>query len=142
MGLALLRDARYLNWRYADRPDQDYRLYECREQGSGRLRGLCVYTVGDFLRPNTGFFVDWLAPADDHDATVSMIAALEAQARRDQVGVLAGVWNRGSTWFLQFQRLGFLVRGTPYFLVLASFKYDTIYYRDQWYFTMGDSDLI
>ena len=40
------------------------------------------------------------------------------------------------------QRLGYLVRGTPYFVVLASFKYDTQYYRDNWYFTMGDSDLI
>lgn len=142
LGLALIRDARYLNWRYADRPDRTYTLYECRERGSGALRGICVYTVADFVRPNTGYLVDWLAAADDEAATTSMVATLEGRARADGVGILASVWNHGDPRFLLFQRLGFLVRGTPYFLVLASFKYDTMYYRDQWYFTMGDSDLI
>jgi hypothetical protein len=52
------------------------------------------------------------------------------------------VWNHVDPRFLQFQQLGFLVRGSPYFIVLASFKYDTHFYRDHWYFTMGDSDLI
>lgn len=142
IGLTLWRDHRYLNWRYADRPDADYVLFECRERGSGSLRGVCVYRVADFLHPNTGFFVDWLAPADDHEATVSMIGALERRAVADGVSVLAGVLSQVDPRFLVFQRAGFLLRGTPYFIVLASFKYDTIYYRDQWYYTMGDADLI
>jgi len=142
MGLALIRDSGYLNWRYADRPDARYRLYECRERESGALRGVCVYRVGDFVRPNTGFLVDWLAPADDEAATTSMGGALEEQARADKVGILVCVWNHVDPRFLAFQRMGFLVRGTSYFLVLASFKYDTFYYRDNWYFTMGDSDLV
>lgn len=142
MGLALWRDHRYLNWRYADRPDADYVLFECRERQSDRLRGVCVYRVADFLHPNTGFFVDWLAPADDQEATVSMIGALERRAAEDGADVLAGVLSQVDPRFLTFQRAGFLLRGTPYFIVLASFKYDTIYYRDQWYFTMGDADLI
>ena len=142
MELALIRDARYLNWRYADRPDASYRLYECRERSSGALRGICVYRVGDFVRPNTGFLVDWLAPAEDEAATTSMVGTLEERAREDGVGILVSVWNHVDPRFLTFQRMGFLVRGTTYFLVLASFKYDTFYYRDNWYFTMGDSDLI
>ena len=142
LGLALVRDARYLNWRYADRPDHDYVLFECRERATGQLRGVCVYTVGDFMRPGTGFLVDWLAPAEDQDATVSMVAALEQRAVGDGVEVLACIWNHVDPRFLQFQRLGFMVMGTQYFLVLASFKYDTLFYRDQWFMTMGDSDRI
>src|SRR5262245_34596502 len=30
--IAIVRDARYLNWRYADAPDRRYRLLECRER--------------------------------------------------------------------------------------------------------------
>jgi len=142
VGLALWRDHRYLNWRYADRPDADYVLFECRERSSGRLRGVCVYCVSDFLHPGSAFFVDWLAPADDQDATVSMIGALERRAVDDRASVLAGVLNQVDPRFLTFQRAGFMLRGTPYFIVLASFKYDTFYYRDQWYYTMGDADLI
>jgi hypothetical protein len=142
LGLALLRDARYLNWRYADAPDRRYRLFECRDVARGELRGVCVYTVSDFLRPHTGFLVDWLAPADDQDATVAMVGALEQRAQEDRVGILGCVWNHRDPRFVPFQRLGFLLRGTPYFLVLPSFKYDLKYFREQWYFTMGDSDLI
>ncbi|MEM7203020.1 MAG: hypothetical protein AAF628_22360 [Planctomycetota bacterium] len=141
-GLALVRDQRYLNWRYADRPDREYAMFECRERGSGALRGVCVYTVADLMRPGTAFLVDWLAAAEDEEATVSMLAALEAQAVAQGTGVLAAVWNQIDPRFAAFQRLGYQVRGTPYFIVLASFKYDTIYYRDQWYYTMGDSDLV
>ena len=140
--LALIRDARYLNWRYAERPDQRYALLECRERHGGALRGLCVYTQSDFLHPNSAFFVDWLAPADDADATVSMLAALEQRAVQDGAALLAGTLNQVDPRFARLQRLGFLVQGTPYFVVLASFKFDTIYYRQSWYWTMGDSDLI
>lgn len=142
MELALVRDASYLNWRYADRPDKSYLLLECRERGSGALRGVAVSTISDFIRPNTTFLVDWLAPADDHDATESMLAALERRAYADGTGIVVSIWNHVDPRFLHIQQRGYLVRGTPYFLVLASFKYDTQYYRDHWYFTMGDSDLI
>lgn len=141
-GLALQRDSRYLNWRYADRPDHPYRLLECRERATGALRGIAVDTVADFLRPHTAFVVDWLAPADDHDATVALLAAAEARAVTEQTGAVAMVLNHVDPRFLGFQRLGFLLLGTPYFLVLASFHYDTAYYRDHWYYTMGDSDLV
>lgn len=140
--LALERDRSYLNWRYAERPDHAYRLFVCRERASGRLRGAMVYTVGNFLRPHTSFLVDWLAPADDRDATVAMVAAAERAALADGTGVLALTLNQVDPRFLVFQDLGFRVRGTPYFIVLASFKFETTYYRDHWYYTMGDSDLI
>ncbi len=142
MGLATIRDHRFLNWRYADRPDHEYRLYECREKSTGALRGICVYTVADFMRPNTGFIADWLNEGNDVDAMISMIAVMERQAIEDQVGILASVWNHIDIRFLHLQHAGYKLKGTPYFLVLASFKYDTHYYRDNWYLTIGDSDLI
>ena len=43
----------------------------------------------------------------------------------------------------QFQQLGFLAYGTNYFLVVIPFdNRGTLFYREQWYHTAGDSDLL
>ncbi len=141
-GVATVRDSRYLNWRYADHPDRRYVLYECRERASGVLRGVCVSVVGDVLRPNTTFLVDWLQPADDDAAMTAMLAAVEDQARLDGTGLVASVWNPMDPRFLAVQQLGYRVRGTQWFLAIASAVYDIVFFREHWYFTLGDSDLL
>jgi len=41
------------------------------------------------------------------------------------------------------QRLGFSVYGTSYFQVVIPFEQDDArFYKDHWYHTLGDSDLI
>jgi hypothetical protein len=142
MTLAIVRDARYLNWRYADAHDHTYELYECRDR-SGALRGICVLTVCDFLFPNTALVVDWLCPLDDAATTVAMVAAMEQRASAARAGALATLFPQLDPRFLAFQKLGFLVLGTSYFTVVAPHdRHDTIYYREHWYHTCGDSDLV
>ncbi len=143
MGLAIVRDATYLNWRYADAHDASYRLYECREQATGALRGVAVYRQCDFLFPRSAFLVDWLVPPDDDDATAALVATAERQARQDQAPVLSTLFPQQHPLFLKFQHLGFKVYGTRYFLVVAPFdNRGTLFYREQWYHTPGDSDLV
>lgn len=141
--LAVVRDARYLNWRYADHPDVSYRLLECRERGAGVLRGLAVYAVGAWPRPNTACIVDWLLPAADLDAMQALLAQCEQFALRDGTEVLTTIFNHVDPRFLAFQRAGFMVLGTSYFVVIKTTpRLDTVYYRDNWYLTAGDSDLV
>lgn len=141
--MAIVRDSAYLNWRYADAHDARYRLYECREAKNGSLRGICVYTVCDFLFPHTAFLVDWLLPEADGDATVAMVAAVEQQANRDGARALATLFPQLDPRFLRFQRMGFLVLGTSYFVVMARHSTrETTWYRENWYHTAGDSDLV
>lgn len=141
--LAVVRDARYLNWRYADHPDIRYTLLECRERTSGALRGLAVYAAGDWPRPGTGCIVDWLLPAADLDATQALIAACEHLAVQTGVEALTTIFNHVDPRFLHFQRAGFMVLGTSYFVVIKTVpRLDTVYYRDNWYLTPGDSDLV
>lgn len=141
--LAVIRDQRYLNWRYADAHDASYELYECRERSSGRLRGLAVVTHKDFVMPNTCFVVDWLVPADDADATIALVATAERRATELGAAVLATLFQHRDPRFLAFQRLGFLVYGTVYFQVVIPFdQHDTHFYKEEWYHTLGDSDLV
>lgn len=141
--LSCIRDARYLNWRYADAPETTYELLECRERRTGRLRGLTVMVRRDFVLPNTCFLVDWLAPADDLDATIALVAEAERRTGAHGAAVLATLFQHRDPRFLTFQKLGFLVFGTDYFKVVIQFDvHDRGFYANEWYHTLGDSDLV
>ena len=140
--MALIRDRRYLNWRYADAP-QPYELCECRERHSGRLRAIAVLASTDFVLPRTVYIVDWLAPSDDLDATVALVAHAERRAGELGAHTLATLFQHRDPRFLGFQKLGFLVYGTIYFQVVVPFGGpDAMFYKEHWYHTLGDSDLL
>ncbi|MFT6079892.1 MAG: hypothetical protein ACI85K_001044 [Hyphomicrobiaceae bacterium] len=141
--LAIIRDQRYLNWRYADSVDSSYELYECRETSSNKLRGIAVVAQRDFVIPNTCFLVDWMVPQHDVDTTTALVAKAEERASALGANSLATLFQHRDPRFLEFQKMGFLVYGTIYFQVVIPFdKHDTHFYKEQWYHTLGDSDLI
>lgn len=141
--LAIVRDARYLNWRFADAHDADYELYECREQGGGRLRGVTALRRCDLLFPGTTFLADWLVPDTDLDTAAAFIAMAEERANATGSAVVSTLFQHLDPRFLAFQRLGFQVYGTSYFQVVIPFTTaDARFYKDHWYHTLGDSDLV
>ncbi len=140
--LATVRDRRYLDWRYADHPDRRHELLACRERGTGRLRGLAVTTVGDLVRPHTTFVLDWLQALDDADTMAALLGTIEARARAAQTGFVASVWNAMDPRFAAMQEHGYRVRGTAWFLAVAAEAYDPVYFRENFWFTLGDSDLL
>lgn len=141
--LAVIRDQRYLNWRYADAHDTEYELYECREKQTNKLRGVAILGKRDFVVPNTLYIIDWLVPADDHDTTTAIVAHAEQRANELKVHALVTLFQHRDPRFLEFQKLGFLVYGTIYFQVVIPFdRHDTHFYKEEWYHTLGDSDLL
>lgn len=141
--LSVVRDAKYLNWRYADAHDATYELLECRERRTGTLRGLAVLTQRDFLFPRSTFLADWLVPAADYDSTVALVAHAEQRTTALGSPVLATLFQHLDPRFLYFQHLGFKVYGTSYFQVVIPFSLDdTQFFKDHWYHTAGDSDLV
>lgn len=139
--LTLVKDAAYLNWRFADHPTRRYRSLECRDR-DGVLRGAAVDTVGDFRRPHTSFVLELLVDPGDTDALQALLAACERRARAEETGAIAGVWSPVDPLFRALQRHGYEVWDSGYFLVAAAFAVDAMALRDAWAFTMGDSDLV
>ncbi|MEO0478669.1 MAG: GNAT family N-acetyltransferase [Planctomycetota bacterium] len=139
---AMVRDARWWQWRFARHPLQDYTMIACRERNTGALRGIAVYTVGDHLRANTSFLVDWLVARDDVDAVTSLVAQCEDFTRRDQTGVFATFLSAADPKSLPVQRLGYQVWNSQWFVVFVSFGPDIRMAREHWHFTMGESDLV
>lgn len=141
--LAVIRDQRYLNWRYADSVDSSYELYECREKSSNKLRGIAIVAQRDFVIPNMCILVDWMVPQHDVDTTTALVAKAEERACALGTNALATLFQHRDPRFNEFQKMGFLVYGTIYFQVVIPFdKHDTHFYREEWYHTLGDSDLI
>ncbi|MCP3914194.1 MAG: GNAT family N-acetyltransferase [bacterium] len=142
-GASTIRDARYLNWRYVDRPEHEYLRLAVREPG-GALRGLCVARVADFGGERVALIADWLVPADEAAIAPVLLAALDASGRAGGATATAAFLPAWSPWFESFQGLGFRVAPTAYDLVARTYgpRIDGSFLRRHWWYQLGDTDLV
>ena len=142
------RTAEHLNWRYADRPASPYHLAVARPAGGGAPLGLAVFRRGDFDGvQDEGLVADWaVAPGDPReDATrAALLAWLTETARAAGCERLVSVFPDTADDWLAFQRAGFRVEPSRYFVVGRHFprKLTMSWLRMNWYYTLGDTDLV
>lgn len=142
VGVATVRDAGYLNWRYADCPDVRYILLAARRRLSGGLVGIAVLRLGIADQP-IACLVDWLVPDGAIPAAQALLSHCETVARKAGMTQLQA-WFRPSGWPTQLllQR-GYRSEPTLYHLVALT-KTPEIsleWVNSRWYYTMGDSDI-
>lgn len=138
----LIRDKRYLDWRYGSNPLHDYTFLVARDQSTAAPRGIAVYTKGDYGMPGIGILCDWISPASDDDAETALLSAAESLAREDAAPLLIAEFPQFDPRFLRWQRKGFLVGPPSQFLTMNTFKHNVLKLRETWYHTLGDSDLV
>jgi hypothetical protein len=154
LGLACVRDAAYLNWRYADCPTTRYRLLRA-ESASGRLRGYLVHGLGwHGFRKEIAPIVDFLvAPGDlatwqallghaarSAAAHLARSAAAHAAPRLDTLLAWAPPSHPHAR---DLERLGFQSSPSIFNLCIRIFTdtFDLDYAKRHWYVLMGDSDI-
>jgi hypothetical protein len=142
-GASGVRDAEYLEWRYARHPRHRYEALGVRD-GEGQLRGLAVLRVADWIRPDLGLVVEWLVPPGEPEAGELLLAGARAHLARRGASALVALLPEWSAWFATFQEWGLRVHPSPYVTVARSFhpRYDTLWLRDHWWYQLGDSDLV
>lgn len=138
----LIRDAAYLNWRYADHPDYAHLLFEARDSTSGALRGITTLREGGW-DDSIMSMMDWLVPLDDRAAEAALIRQAIMVTARHKKDYLA-------CWFpvprIQFTRFqldhGFFAHATPYQECFRAFVkgFDRRWLDRNWYQTIGDID--
>ncbi len=142
LGTAVVRDARYLNWRYADHPDHPHLLLEARDARTGTLRGLATAREGGW-NPALLSMMDWLVPAEDREAERALVHRVVAEAAARDRQYVACWFPAPSPQFARFQLdHSFFAQATPY---QACFRprgkeRDRRWYERHWYQTMGDID--
>jgi hypothetical protein len=139
-GAGAIRDDVYLNWRFRARPGVRYELLGVRDAG-GILRGCAVLRAGELAGRRAAWLVDWIVPSEEREVGQRLLSAALALARSAGEGELAAVLPEWSPWFEELQRAGFLVHPSPAFLYCRSFarKFDEIWLRDHWWFTLADA---
>ena len=142
-GASTVRDERWMNWRYVERPDADYLRLGVRD-GDGTLRGLLVGRVLDHGGRTVGLVADWLVPAQESEVGEALLAAFEDRAARAGAEALALWIPEWSPWFTCLQDSGFRVVPTDWDLVTRSFRrgMDASFLRESWWLQPGDSDLV
>lgn len=139
--LAVERDARHLNWRYAAHPEVEYLLLEARDAASGALRGAAVARAGG-LDPTTAVLCDWIVPLAELDTARALLAALGTWAAERDLGQIVTWFPEGVAHFVALQDLGFRVRFTEMISVGRSWDPELSIedLRRGIYMTPGDMD--
>ncbi|HZN40694.1 MAG TPA: hypothetical protein VFD82_17955 [Planctomycetota bacterium] len=140
------RDHRYLQWRYVENPERaDYELWTARD--GRRLVGLLVLKPDQGLAPESATIADWLAREQDAAAIDALLAVATArQHERGQKRVLA-VFPQWSAEWRALQTRGFepvpsstwMQRRLVHNICIPAITPEFL--ANEWWFTLGDSDL-
>lgn len=141
-GLSFVRDEAFMNWRYLTNP---FHTYTCYAVGVGsELRGFAVYRAPGADMPETALLVDLLVAPDDVETGRLLEQAVLARARADGAGAIATIQLEWTPWFARFQEWGWLVWPSEWIMVASLFhpRLDPIWLRDNWWYQMGDLDVV
>jgi hypothetical protein len=141
-GAATIRDAEWARWRFAQHPRHDYELLGVRREGI--LRGLAVLRRGAWIRPGTAPLCDWLVPEGEPEVALWLERAIRFRAAEGGFERVTAVFPEWSSPFALFQELGWRIRPTSYLLTARSFdqRFDLAWLRENWWYTLADSDLV
>jgi len=139
----VVRDHRYLNWRYCQRPDATYSLYAFEHER--RLDGFLVARAATYRDMRWGYLVDFLAPENSRDVLRALISTAVDDFRQLGVAAVSCFATDPATRGALF-RSGFFPapqRKPIRFVHLVRKRDDLAKFRavKPWYLTMGDGDL-
>jgi hypothetical protein len=142
VGVSIVRDARYLNWRYADCPDTEYALLQVESRLGGRVLGIAVLRFGWFEEPIAPL-LELLVPAGDERVLRLLLGACHDLAR---VRGLRSVdtWIPAATpLHPALLALDYVVEETPFLLtqIVEPEPRRAAALRQRWSYSMGDSDI-
>jgi hypothetical protein len=134
-----VRDAAFLNWRFAENARHRYVLLAL--QSGETLRGYAVCRAGPELHPGLGLLMDWLVLPGDDEAAEALLEAALASARSADLAALATRVPEWSPWAEFFQARGFLHHPSEHLLTVqsAAARFDMLWLRDNWWTTLADA---
>ncbi len=142
LAVTTVRDASYLNWRYADRPDVAYTLLQLESRLSGRVRGIAVLRFGWFDEPIAPV-LELLVPAGDRAALHLLLGSCHDLAREQGLGSMRIWMPSGTALHPALLAAGYAEEATPFLLTKLAdpdlARANAM--RTRWSYSMGDSDI-
>lgn len=141
-GVSIVRDRRYLNWRYADCPDVDYALLVAESRITGRTHGVAVLRFGWFAE-RIAPLCELLVPGDDRTVLALLLGACHDLAREHDLASVLTWAPPGTALHPALLALGYVEEETPFLLtqIADANTARAAALRTRWSYTMGDSDI-
>ncbi|MBU0754961.1 MAG: GNAT family N-acetyltransferase [Planctomycetes bacterium] len=140
--MARWRDAECLNWRYRGCSWIPYRTYAALD-GTGELKGYCVVRPGWQDHPILA--VPEIFTHPDDDGTFADLLRFITQLAREQEQLRIEFWfAETSKAYAMATGQGFKTEPSPFNLVGRFYRddLDLDYARENWYYTLGDMDIL
>ncbi len=141
-GYAVVRDDRYLNWRFVEHPRHTYVRLAVDGRG-GAIAGYAVFRLADWPAPRAGLLVDWLVPPGDLEVGATLREAVLERARREGATSLVAIFPEWSPWCARFGEWGWISRPSDYVLAAQSCYpwLDMHFMRHGWWTQLAEIDL-
>lgn len=141
-GVAIARDRRYLNWRYADCPDVDYALLVAESRLTGRTHGVAVLRFGWFA-DDVAPLCELLVPSGTREVIALLVGACHDLAREHGLASALCWMPRGTALHPALLDLGYVEEETPFLLtqIADANAARAAAMRARWSYSMGDSDI-
>ncbi|MBK9387495.1 MAG: GNAT family N-acetyltransferase [Planctomycetes bacterium] len=141
IGLGIVRDARYLRWRYLECPAAPYRVRGLFD-AAGELRGV-VALRPDWQGPPILALAELLVPAADRGALGALLSLVCREARasgQQRLELWLPPWH---PHFEAVRGMGFSQEPCYFHLCLKVYEpgLEEAWAREHWYFSIGDSDI-
>ncbi len=142
-GASIVRDERFLNWRFRDHPSFRYDVFNVRDS-AGLLQGYAVARAAGWPLPGLYVVGDWLVPASDREAGELLLRAVCARASALSAAAVVALFPEWSPWHERFRRAGFHTRPTGHELVVRVHHCDPDleWLRERWWYQLAESDLV
>jgi hypothetical protein len=147
VGIGVVRDSSYLNWRYVDHPV--YRYERLCLKSDGELRGFVIGTRRETFGIDSMLLVDLVAKNANDGVSCELIEGFVHHADSQTSEIVVTLAIPGSSLYNALKRCGFLA--VPFRLDPKPFRTASAVFSatancawdpSRWYFTWGDIDVV
>lgn len=148
----MIRDSRFLNWRYVYNPRKKYKIFYATDL-TGNIIAYIVLGISKFKKLNTGYIMDILGEENKIGSRASSLLIKKALSyfRKNSVDTAGCIMLSNKSYFKRLLMNGFLVcpsKFKPYPLkpvikiIRNSGKLKHLLWGPNWYITLGDFDAV
>jgi len=147
--IAAVRDAAFLDWRFAKRPNMPYRLVTATDS-DGHLAGYLVFRLMDYKGMLTCFIMDLLADENKRTAPWALLAEALAISGREGGEIASAILPRSHRYFPWVLAAGFVPlpeRLFPDEIHIGALAHDSaiesiVLNHEAWFLSWADTDLV
>lgn len=144
-----VRNAEYIKWRYMDIPLRDYTIYAA--QQDNQLVGYIISRITEVAGMKCGMIVDFLVDNNNKSAADSLLSTVEKDFYENSVGLMGCLMQSHFEEAQFLKKYGFFkcpafLEPQPFPIIFRQFNdIKPVHYFqnfENWFFTMGDYDVI